>query len=133
MKTYRNLYKKICSIENLELAFKKARKGKAKMSYVKEFESNLEQELQKLHKELSEFTYNPRQLKRFIVREPKTRVIHSSDFRDRVVYHAVVNILEPIFEKIFIYDSYASRKNKGTHKAVERLEKFIRKVSRNGN
>ena len=132
MKNYKNLYEKLCSIENLELAFKKARKGKSKMSYVIEFENNLGQELQKLHKELSEFTYKPISLKRFIVREPKTRVIHSSAFRDRVVYHAVVNVLEPIFEKIFIYDSYASRKNKGSHKAVERLDKFIRKVSRNG-
>ncbi len=132
MKTCKNLYEKICSIENLELAFKKARKGKTKMPYVKAFENNLEEEIQKLHEELSTFTYKPLPLKRFIVREPKTRTIHASAFRDRVVYHAIVNILEPIFEKIFIHDSYASRKNKGTHKAVERLDKFIRKISRNG-
>src|SRR3989344_3409971 len=132
MKTYKKLYEKICSIENLELAFKKARKGKAKMPYVKAFGNNLEEEIQKLHEELSTFTYKPLPLKKFIVREPKTRTIHASAFRDRVVYHAIVNILEPTFEKILIHDSYASRENKGTHKAVERLEKFIRKVSRNG-
>ena len=66
------------------------------------------------------------------MRDPKTRIIHASAFRDRVVYHAVVNILEPIFDPIFICDSYASRKNKGTHKAVERFDKYKRKVSKNG-
>ncbi len=132
MKSYKNLYSKICSIENLELAFKKARKGKTKMPYVKAFENNFEEELNKLHKELSILTYKPLPLKRFIIRDPKTRTIHASTFRDRVVYHAICNILEPIFDKIFIHDSYASRKNKGTHKAVERIDKFIRKISKNG-
>ncbi len=132
MKSYKNLYTKLCSLENLELAFKKARKNKSFMPYVIKFEKNLEEELKRLHEELISLTYKPLKLKRFIVRDPKTRTIHSSVFRDRVVYHAIVNILEPIFDKTFIYDSYASRKNKGTHKAVQRFDKFKRKVSRNG-
>lgn len=66
------------------------------------------------------------------MRDPKTRTIHASKFRDRVIHHALVNVLEPIFEKIFIYDSYASRKNKGAHVAIKRFDEFKRKVSQNG-
>jgi len=132
MKTYKKLYEKICSIDNLYLAFKKAMEDKTCLPYVVKFEENLDEELSKLHKELISLNYEPHQLKRFIVRDPKTRTIHSSVFRDRVVYHAIVNILEPIFDPTFIYDSHASRKGKGTHKAVERFDKFKRKVSKNG-
>jgi len=132
MITYINLYEKICSWDNLLLAFRKARKGRTKKFYVIEFEKNLKENLMSLQKELVEQTYCPKPLKGFIIRDPKTRTIHASSFRDRIVHHAIVNILEPIFEKIFIYDTYASRKNKGTHKAVERLKEFMRKVSANG-
>jgi len=65
----------------------------------------------------------------FIIRDPKTRKISKSDFRDRVVHHALVNILEPIFDKIFIYDSYANRKGKGTLEALKRFDQFKRKRS----
>ncbi len=132
MKTYSNLYKELCSLENLELAFNKAKKRKSRKNYVKEFEDNLEKELLLLHKELTTYIYEPRPLKRFIIRDPKTRTIHASDFRDRVVHHALVNTLNPIFEPTFIYDSYASRKNKGTHKAIERFDSFKRKITNNG-
>jgi len=132
MKTYTRLYEQIYSIENLLLAFKKARRGKSKKDYVLEFENNLEENLLSLQKKLIDETYNPKPLKSFIIRDPKTRKIHSSAFVDRIVHHAIVNILEPIFEKVFIYDSYASRKNKGTHEAVNRFKKFVRKVSQNG-
>ena len=132
MKTYKNLYPKLCSLDNLESAFKKAREDKILLPYVIKFEENLEGELKKLHEELSFLSYKPNKLKRFIVMDPKTRTIHASAFRDRVVYHAIVNILEPIFDPTFIYDSHASRKNKGTHKAVERFDKFKRKISKNG-
>ena len=132
MKTYNNLYVELCLLKNLELAYRKARKRKSKKPYVIEFEKNLQQELKDLKHELELQMYQPRPLKRFIVRDPKTRTIHSSSFRDRVVYHALVNVLDPIFERIFIHDSYASRKNKGTRNAVERFDKFKREVSRNG-
>src|SRR3989344_2164244 len=132
MKTYKKLYDKICSLDNLYLAFKKAREDKSYLPYVVKFEENLDKELNKLYKELSTLTYEPFKLKRFIVRDQKTRTIHASIFRDRVIYHAIVNILEPIFDKTFIHDSYASRKNKGTHKAVERFDQFKRKISKNG-
>ncbi len=131
MKTYKNLYPKIYSYKNLELAFKKAKKGKSFMPYVVKFEENLENELKQLQKELKSLTYNPKQLKRFIVRDPKTRTIHSSVFRDRVIYHSICNILDPIYDKTFINDSYASRKSKGTLNAVIKFDKFKRKASKN--
>ncbi len=132
MKTCKDLYCKLCSYDNLIKAFKKARKGKSKKWYVKEFEDNLENNLLQLKYELETLTYYPKPLKRFVIRDPKTRIIHASQFRDRIVHHALCNIIEPIFDKTFIYDSYANRKKKGTHAALKRFDCFKRKVSRNG-
>ena len=133
MKTYKNLYHKLCSMDNLMLAYQKARAGKSKKASVIDFDKNLEGNIKALQDELISLTYKPHSLKRFIVRDPKTRTIHSSAFRDRVVHHAVINIIGPIFEKRFIYDSYASRVDKGTHPAVERFDYFKRKVSKSGS
>jgi RNA-directed DNA polymerase len=132
VKTYKNLYDKIISLENLILAWKKARKGKTKRTYVIGFENNLFQNLMNLHHELKTQTYFPLPLTTFILRDPKTRKIAKSEFRDRVVHHAIVNILEPIFDKTFIYDSCANRKNKGTLFAIKRFDKFKHKISNNG-
>lgn len=132
MKTYNKLFERLCSCENLLSAFKKARKGKSRKWYVKDFEADLDNELAKLRTELETQTYRPRQLKRLVVRDPKTRVIYASHFRDRVVHHALCNMIEPIFEKTFIQDSYANRKNKGTHAALNRFDRFKRVSSRNG-
>lgn len=76
-------------------------------------------------------TYKPKPLKTFIIRDPKTRKISKSAFRDRVVHHALCDIIEPIFEKSFIYDSYANRKGKGTLEAIKRFDYFKKKVSEN--
>lgn len=132
MITYNKLYGKVSSYENLLSAFLKARKGKSGKYYVMEFQLNLQDNLLKLQEELKSKTYYPGKLKKFIIRDPKTRTIHASIFRDRVVHHAVINLLEPIFEKRFISDSFAGRKEKGTHIAVRRFETFVRKVSDNG-
>ena len=132
MKTYKNLYKKICSIDNLMFAYKKARKGKGKSACVIEFEKNIDEEIKELNEELTSFTYKPKPLHRFVIRDPKTRVIHASAFRDRVVHHALLNVIVPIFEKRFIFDSYASRVGKGTHASLQRFDFFKRRVSCNG-
>ena len=125
-----DLYAELCSYENLELAFKKARKGKTLKLYVIEFEANLDENLKQLQQELLFHSYRPKPLETFILRDPKTRKISKSDFRDRVVHHAICNIIEPLFEKCFIFDSFANRLGKGTFKAIERFEHFARKVSR---
>ncbi len=132
MKTYNNLYEKIISFENLVIAWRKARKGKTKRQYVSEFEKDLRENLLKLYEELKNKTYQPIPLVTFILRDPKTRKISKSDFRDRIVHHAVCNIIEPIFEKRFIYDSCANRIGRGNLFALNRFYLFLRKVSRNG-
>ena len=133
MKTYNNLYSQLISYENLEKAFKKARIGKSSKPYVIEFESKLKENLTSLRNGLENCTYAPKPLKRFTIRDPKTRIIHASAFRDRLVHHALCNIIEPIFEKTFIYDSYANRKGKGVHSAIKRFDYFKRKISINGS
>lgn len=124
-------YEAIYTYENLELAFKKARKGKTFKPYVIEFEKSLKQNLLQLRTELLLYTYKPKPLKTFILRDPKTRKISKSDFRDRVIHHALCNIIEPIFDKTFIQDSYANRLGKGTLRAIKRFDQFKRKVSKN--
>ncbi len=126
-----NLYDELCSHDNLELAFNKARKGKTLKPYVIEFERNLTSNLLQLRNELLFQTYTPKPLETFILRDPKTRKISKSDFRDRVVHHAICNVIEPMFDKTFIYDSYANRIGKGTLNAIKRFDYFKRKVSRN--
>lgn len=127
MKTYKNLYSSFCSYSNLELAYLKARKGKTLKQYVINFENKLKDNLQILKNQLEDESYLPRPLTTFIVRDPKTRKISASDFKDRVIHHALCNITEPILSKDFIYDSFANRKGKGTHTAIERFEEFAKK------
>jgi hypothetical protein len=131
MKTYKNTYEEIISLKNLIQAYKRARKGKTKKNYIKNFEENLAYNLKILHDELKNQAYRPEPLKTFILRDPKTRKISKSVFRDRIVHHAIIRIIEPIFEKSFIHDSCANRKGKGTIFAVQRFEKFQRKISHN--
>jgi retron-type reverse transcriptase len=131
MKTYNNLWEELCSIDNLNHAFEKAKKRKSYKLYVIEFEKNLKQNLNQLRLELLFHSYRPKPLVTFVIKEPKTRIISKSHFMDRIAHHAICNVIEPIFDKYFIYDSYANRKGKGTLKAVQRFEYFKRKVSKN--
>ncbi len=131
MKTYKNLYQELCSKENIALAFKKAQKRKSGKPYVIEFKNNLNENLELLRLELLSNTYKPKPLRTFVIREPKTRKIRKSYFVDRIVHHAICNVLEPIFEKRFIYDSFANRIGKGTLNAIKRFDKFKQKVSKN--
>lgn len=126
-----NVYDELCSYENLEIAFNRARRGKTLKRYVIEFEEKLKENLLQLRSELIMQTYEPKPLKTFILRDPKTRKISKSAFRDRVVHHAICNIIEPVFDKRFIFDSYANRLTKGTLNAVKRFDEFKRKVSKN--
>lgn len=97
-----NLYSQVYNIGNLILAWRKARKGNTKKDYVIEFEQDALGNLFKLQVELEKQTYTPKPLKTFILRDPKTRKISKSAFRDRIVHHALVRIIEPIFDKGFI-------------------------------
>ena len=126
-----NLYSKLYNLSSLILAWRKARKGKTKKKYVIEFEKDTLGNLLKLQKELENQTYKPKPLVTFVLRDPKTRVISKSDFGDRIIHHAICNIIEPIFDKIFIYDSCANRIGKGSLFALKRFELFKRKITNN--
>ena len=123
--------RRIFSFPNLLKAYLKCRKGKRFKEETGLFEFKLEEKLFNLEKELKTGKWQPRKVHRFIVLEPKPREIIAATFRDRVVHHLVYSQINPLFEKRFIYDSYANRKNKGTHKAMARLKQFLRKVTRN--
>jgi len=120
------LYEQICSFENLFEAFHRARRGKRHQESVARFERNLELELFQLQDELVECTYQPGPYRSFYRTEAKRRLISAAPFRDRVVHHALVGVLEPFFERRFIFDSYANRVGKGTHRALDRCTKFLR-------
>ncbi len=127
----KNLYSKIISSENLLKSWKGFRKGKRGKIDVQEFERHLEDNLFTLYNELQTGTYRHSNYTSFYITDPKLRHIHKAKVRDRIVHHAIYRGLYPIFDKGFIYDSYSCRDKKGTHEAVERLENFARKVSRN--
>ena len=127
------LYNTLCSYENLLSAYLKAQQGKTRKNYVLKFEKNLENNLRRLQTELITQTYQPKPLKTFIIRDPKTRKISKSRFSDRVIHHALINVIGLIFQKSFIYDSHANQIGKGTLKAIQRFEIFRGKVSRNNS
>lgn len=130
---YNNIYHKIYSLDNLILAWRKARKGKTKKNYVIGFERDTIKNLLELQRQLKSQSYRPRPLKTFILFDPKTRKINKSEFIDRIVHHAIVRVLEPIFDKSFIYDSCANRIGKGNLFALKRFDKFKRRVTNNLN
>mgnify|MGYP004530559767 CR=1 FL=1 len=125
MKTFKNLIEKICTFQNAISAYIKARKCKRLRPDVLEFEAAREENLQKAIEQIKTGSYQPGRYRVFKVWEPKERVIMALPFFDRVIQHMIVNIIEPIFEKRFIFHSYACRKGKGVHEASETLSKWL--------
>ncbi len=95
------------------------------------FERHLEDNLFNLRDELSTDRYRHSPYEQFTIHDPKQRTIHKACVKDRVVHQAIINVIEPIFEKRFIYDSYSCRVGKGTHAAVRRLRVFLLRASDN--
>ncbi len=122
-----NLWSELTSFENLYCAARKARRGKRAKAPTEAFEFDLERNLIELREELLAHDYRPGPFRTFTITDPKPRLISAAPYRDRVVHHALCNALEPIFERSFIFDSYACRKGKGTHAAVDRYTQFARK------
>jgi retron-type reverse transcriptase len=127
MKRHGNLFDKIASFENLLLAARKARRGKRFKQSAARFNLNLEKELLRIQRDLLTGAYQPGGYKDFIVYDPKPRLISAAPYRDRVVHHALCAVIEPIFDRAFIHDSYACRKGKGNHAAVDRYTAFAKK------
>ena len=129
LKRYGYLYEKVYDFENLHDAYLKARKSKRYQPEVIKYTSNLEENLIVLQNELIWKTYSPRTVREFFVYIPKERLISAPAFYDRVLHHAVNNIIEPIFDSTFVYHSYACRAGKGTHAGVAVLTKYLRKTT----
>ena len=109
------------------LAWRKARRGKRYQMVTSQFEGNLDAELLRLHEELATETWQPGGYRSFTVHDPKRRKISAAPFPDRVVHHALVNVIQPIYERTFIDDTYANRVGKGTHKALDRCTQYMRR------
>lgn len=124
MKRAKNLFGQIVTFENLLLASKKAQLGKRFQDATAKFNLNLEKELHQLRRELIDKTYQPGAYHAFYIKEPKERMISAAPYRDRVVHHALCNVITPILEKSMISDTYANRVGKGTHKAIKRYQGF---------
>ena len=122
---------RLFTFEALERSYRECRRRKRGTRNALRFEQDLEANHLELAGDLQSGRYRPRRSVCFVTLKPKCREISAADFRDRVVHHLLVGLLEPIWESVFIHDSYASRKGKGTHAAVERLKTFIPKVTRN--
>jgi RNA-directed DNA polymerase len=130
LKRYGYLYHQVYDFENLYGAYLKARKSKRYRREVLKFTERLEENLINIQNELLWKTYRPRRVRQFYVWEPKKRLISAPAFYDRVVHHALCNVIEPIFDNSFIHHSYACRMDKGTHEAVNTFQKQLRQAKR---
>ncbi len=125
-KKYDNLYGDLTNFANLYWAFRKAAKGKRGNAAVAAFEFDLEDHLIQIQEELISQSYKPGVYYSFYIHDPKYRLISAAPFRDRVVHHALCNIIEPVFERTFIGDSYANRVGKGSHKALNKAQAWAK-------
>lgn len=119
------MFETIYDFQHLLSSFYLARSGNRYKDYSCHFDLNLEFNLLKLRYELQNGFYKPSPYTYFIVNYPKKRHVAAPNFRDRVLQHSLVSVIEPIFDKIFITDAYACRCNKGTHYAAKRVKKFL--------
>lgn len=128
MKRHGNLYHKITDYDNLLLAFQKSRKGKGWQNTIAYFEKNLDENLLSIQKMLVEKTYKTSPYMKMIIHEPKKRTIYKLPFYpDRIIHHALMNVIEPIWDSLFIDTSYACRKGKGLHGGSRKVMDYIRK------
>lgn len=121
----------VISLEELFEAYFECRKNKRNTANALAFEINYESNLVQLCEDINNGTYKIGRSIAFIVDKPVKREIFAADFRDRVVHHLIINKLNHLIEKQFIYDSYSCRVGKGTHYGIQRVDKFIRKCSDN--
>jgi RNA-directed DNA polymerase len=126
MRRLGGIWSQVVSFDNLLRAYRKARRGKGRSPDVARFALNLEKELFRLQRELRDDAYWPGAYRLFRIYERKPRIIAAAPFRDRVVHHAVMNLVEPILDRTFIHDSYACRRGKGVHAAVDRYQLWAR-------
>ena len=128
MKRINNLFDKVVTKDNLMLAYQKARKGKSGQYGVKIFERNVESNIDQLYNELITGTYKTSEYSVFKIYDPKEREIFRLPFRDRVVHHAIMNILEPIWISVFVHHTYSCIKGRGIHAVFIDLKQDLKDI-----
>ena len=127
MKRHNNLFAKIIDVDNIKLAHKNAKKGKAHYVEVQQIDRNPDKYTAEIHNLLLNKTFKTAKYKLKTISEPKKRIIHKLPyFPDRIVHHAIMNVMQPIWDNVFIYDLYSAIPGKGLHKGVKRLHQFMR-------
>lgn len=124
LRKHDDLFDRVANFQSLLAAARRAVRGKRNKPGPAAFMANLETEVLTLERQLWDGSYRPGRYVTIEVREPKRRMVSAAPFRDRVVHHALCAVVEPIFERGFIADSYANRVGKGSHRAVARYERF---------
>ena len=119
-------FESVYAMENLYSAWHEVSLGKSSKSSILEFYRSLDKNLKSISDDLRNGTYRPGLYNRFLIKDPKERIIAASPVRDRVVQHAIMNYYDPVFDRHLIFDSYACRIGKGTHKAVLRAFHFAK-------
>lgn len=130
-KTHTDLWNLVVNWDNLLSSYRAAKKGKRYSPEVMRYEERLEENLTNIENHLLWKTWAPSAWRQFWVYDPKSRLIQAPPFSDRVVHHALVDVVEPLFERKMIYDSYACRTGKGTHRAAGRVQRFLRMARHN--
>ena len=125
-KTHNNLASQIYSFENLDAAFHEMSKGMRSKHSVLEYRMNYEERIINLQNLLIWRMYQPKPYHEFIIHEPKMRKISAPDIEDRLVHHALCRVVEPLFDRRFIYSNFACRKEKGMLAAAKRVQHYIR-------
>lgn len=120
-----SVVEQLADTENLYLAFNKARRYKRYKRSVLAFSFNLENNILRVQKKFDVTNYKPGNYVCFTINDPKERLVAAPNFDDRIIHHALFKVLDPMFDKMFIYDSYACRVNKGTHFGMHRVKKFL--------
>ena len=125
MKRVGYLTEKIADLDNLYLAYTKACRGKRTKVEVVEFSKNLTKNLARMQQEILEGRVSVGDYTYFQIRDPKPRTICAASFYERVLHHAIMNICHPYFDKVLIYDTYATRPGKGIYSALEKAQKAM--------
>lgn len=130
MKKFNVTYEQIASYSNIYAAYLDARKGKSERNEIMRFSLELDAHLNDLYNDLQEERYKVSGYRIIYIYVPKKRLIMALQFRDRVLQWAVYRLLNPLYEKTYIKDSYACIKERGREKAASRLQYWLRQTER---
>jgi retron-type reverse transcriptase len=128
--TVNGLWDRFIDFENIYHGYHAAARGKRYRDEVLSFKANLEDNLFSVIKDLREDAYAPLPLRQFYITDPKKRLISAPAFRDRIVHHALCQVIEPVFEKRFVAESFACRVGRGTHAAMRHIFKCAQLAKR---